>query len=120
VDHHAAVRELDKEARSVLSFGADTPRFIAAVEQYLQHFDAWQSAITGGDAPSFSAPSEKEAFRKLLTDFSRVHQQVADEAGSCRDQVASKLGDIRRRAHVLRSYIDQYPSRITITGKREG
>ena len=120
MDHQAAVRELEKEAREVLSLGADTPRFIDAVEKYLQHFDAWQSAVAGVDAPSFVSPADKESFRKLLAGYAAVHQQVTEKASSSRDEVASKLGDIRKRAHALRSYIDQYPSRITITGKREG
>ena len=98
-------------------------QLLESLEAYLADFDVWQSRVTAinplGDESSLSQAA-RAALRSELEELSTVHRQVLDVAQQNRDRVHARIGDVRKRAQALKAYIDRYPSRITIAGKREG
>lgn len=120
----AQVRRLIELAQHALQLGLlDPAQLLVEVDAYLQEFELWQGNIAQvnplGPTSSFS-DNEKVQFRNELLELEQVHQELVTRAESCRDQIRSDITEIRKRTQGLKAYIDRYPSRITIAGKREG
>ena len=101
----------------------DAAALVAALEEYLEAFDRWQSALQGNNplAPDSPVPAaEREAFRSQVEALEVDHRAVLELAQQNRDRIHTQMGGMRKRAQALKAYIDRYPSRITIAGKREG
>ena len=105
---------LKRLAEQVLSLDqAATEPFLNLVTEYLESFDRWSVAVSVTGVPS-------ESLRGALEELSGLHQQVIERADSHREKIKWDLGEIHRRAQGLKAYVDRFPSRITIAGKREG
>ena len=95
----------------------DYDRFTEQVTDYLESLDAWQKAY---QADPKVPDAEHAHFAQLVNTLNELHQQIVVKATAKKDEVASQMGDVYKRAQVLKKYIDRYPSRITITGRRKG
>ena len=91
----------------------DTPAFMHSLEGYLSSFDSWEKIVLQSKLP------DDAGFQEKLQELYQLHQKMLTVAQEKKDQVLGRLGDIKRRKKALRTYIDRYPSRISITGKRE-
>lgn len=123
-DAFGQVRHLIELAQHALQLEQSDPApLLAEVDAYLQEFERWQGNIAQvnplGTTSAFSE-REKIEFRNQLLELEQVHQELVTRAESCRDQIRSDITEIRKRTQGLKAYIDRYPSRITIAGKREG
>ncbi len=113
-----ALEELITKGKLILkSDEPDYDRFTAQVTDYLEGLDSWQTAYQSN--PNLP-DAEQERFAKLVAMLNDLHQQIVTKASAKKDEVASQMGDVYKRAQVLKKYIDRYPSRITITGRRKG
>lgn len=108
-------------AREALIVSIDREElFVEKVTAYLEQFESWRTGIEQqGDSGEESILSSEEC-RPQLELLQKLHQEVLSRATVQRDLVAHQLGEIHRRAQALKKYVDRYPSRITIAGKREG
>ncbi|HQH26107.1 MAG TPA: hypothetical protein PLP17_01810 [Oligoflexia bacterium] len=97
--------------------------FVAKTEGYMEALEAWQAEIgqSGLSNQTSELPEhEKSMLRELISSLNERHQQLMVRAGMAKDNVGAAMGDIHRRAAGLKKYVDSYPSRITIAGKRKG
>ncbi|MCC6953279.1 MAG: hypothetical protein IT290_04105 [Deltaproteobacteria bacterium] len=119
-----SVEQLIQLARRALELPVDeAASLVAALEDYLQAFDSWQLALSGTNPLAPDSPlseSERDSFRSSVQQLETLHRAVLELAQNNRDRVYNQMGGVRKRAQALRAYIDKYPSRITIAGKREG
>lgn len=108
------ITHLKQLAERVLSLDpTSTESFLSLVTEYLEDFDRWAAAMSATGAPS-------EPLRGALEQLSGLHQQVTERADLHREKIKWDLGETHRRAQGLKAYVDRFPSRITIAGKREG
>lgn len=108
------IRELLTQARYVLEEESDAEEFLARSTPYLDAFDQWQNTF------SPEVLSQHPELRRELNQLSAVHQQILDRGRALSTEVLQQIGDTNKRGSVLRTYLDRLPSRVTITGKREG
>ena len=102
---------------------ADTGEYLAKLDEYVEAFNKWQEKNqTPQFAESFGALSEaaKQELKELAEKLNTLHHKIIEMSSSIQDLVTAQLVDLHKREKVLKSYIDQYPSRITIAGKRKG
>lgn len=95
---------------------------IGLLDVYLQDFDAFQGEIEVGGSPGSRGWSgeEKSTFRAKLERLNLLHDQIIAIATAERDAVGKSLGELQNRNRALKKYVDQYPERISLTGKRKG
>lgn len=97
--------------------------FLSAAQGYLDNVEAWRTAFQTSDAMdrALKLPDEQRAeFKAVVMKLVEVHDQVTQRSAAVRDDLKDQIIDVHRRAKGLKRYIDQYPSRITIAGKRKG
>ena len=118
----STIKQLTENAKAVLAID-EVPEFLEGVEQYLEAFDVWQKAFTANNPLAESSgvgEKEKLAIRAEVNELIKVHLELAQTAEQNKGKILERMGDIRKRSQALKTYIDRYPKRITITGKREG
>ncbi len=101
----------------------DKEAFLLDVGVYLDDFEIWYSKHGGSDiAQVFGdlSESERASVRPLVERLMKLHSEVINNVQQEKDNTAGQLSDVHRRGVAARAYIDQLPSRISITGKRKG
>lgn len=96
--------------------------FLELAASYLESFEQWQNGLDESNplqSELLSSP-EKEAFREELLRLSVLHQQLIERAGGEKSELSSQMGEMHRKAAGLKRYVDNFPSRISIAGKRRG
>lgn len=96
--------------------------FLEHAASYLESFEKWQKGLEDSNPlqSELLSSSEKEAFREELLRLSALHEQLIDRAGGEKSELSSQMGEMHRKAAGLKRYVDNFPSRISIAGKRRG
>jgi len=113
----SAVEQILGLASAALESG-DADAFLENVERYLTAFEDWQRSAPAELEGLTEA--ERDEYRQQVNALAALHNQVTANALERKGEVLSRIGEIRHRTMALKRYIDRYPSRITIAGKREG
>ena len=93
------------------------------IEKYLQDFEAWRVRIEGENplaAAAAASDTERAELRAAIEYLYEKHLEFAGRLTLVKRDVARQLGEIHQRGRALKAYIDRYPSRITVAGKRKG
>ena len=93
------------------------------IEQYLQDFETWRVRIEGDNPFATAAGAsevERAELRVAIEGLYEKHLEFAGRLTLVKRDVARQLGEIHQRGRALKAYIDRYPSRITVAGKRKG
>ena len=128
--------ELMELARELADDAAETDPalFVERVGPYLEKFEEWQQAhrLYVGDADTERSETgvrgssdqlteaERGELRAKIAALAEVHLKVLQYANDHKDRVGEKMSHVHRRAYGLKAYVDRFPSRITIAGKRKG
>lgn len=106
-------------AKAILTIDNDTnfDLFLEKLETYLHKLEQWQKQT---EQQEFPVQGLNSPFAKLLEELHNVHSQVVDCANSRKEALREELSGIYKRAQGMKAYIDRFPSRITIAGKRQG
>ncbi|MCC6221111.1 MAG: hypothetical protein IT291_07720 [Deltaproteobacteria bacterium] len=103
--------------------GVDLDSLVQEVGVYLDSLEKWQAAFVGaaplGDGSAFS-DDERSSIRALLAKLDESHRIVLAIVDRRKELVAGQMGELHHRGKALKSYLDKYPARITIAGKRTG
>jgi hypothetical protein len=89
----------------------DSELFMVGLDKYLAMLDEIQLRLSG---EASTVPKE------LSDELFKVHQKVSARAEKEKQGVLVKMTQLHQRASILKTYTDQWPSRISITGKRTG
>ena len=89
---------------------------LVGLEEYLAEFEGW--AATVGTEPAQG--EEAVRLQSKLASLKALNDRLLVLSDAAKDSVSVKLGLSHKKLQALKSYIDRYPQRITITGKREG
>lgn len=108
------------EAKNVLSLesSVEPQQFLSALEKYLTTFDEWRLAGERDQPPA--ADPERANYRAVIEELNGLHARISAVVEEKKDQIRAKMGDIKRRTQIVKTYIDRYPSRVTIAGRRQG
>lgn len=111
-DEIALLKQSAEEALGKNESGT-VEEFLLAVNDYLEKFEQWQAKLS---------PQEKENpnFKEALSELDVVHREVIFKAHAQKDLVGQEITELYKRAKVAKSYSEQGPSRISITGRRKG
>ena len=129
------IRDLISQARAILKEvqGSEPPhsissnsvslegddRLIELLGAYLDSFDAWR-AFQEDHLPADLSPQQQEILRSELKELQGVHLEVMELTERKKGELGVRLSDVGLRAKALRCYVDHFPARINITGKRQG
>lgn len=116
------VRLID-QGKSILSLelGTDLEPLLERMESYLSSFQDWQNNFEKQRVNLSSLSAEQsQALRSHLEELSKIHEDIATRLASNKNDLTEELGDIHKRGKALKAYVDRFPQRITIAGKREG
>ena len=116
------VRELISAARNSLAEEArgNFEAFVQTVTVYLDRFEQWYQRYEK-DKPSYGlSEDQRSELKKLVEELNALHQQIITKTTVERDAVATEMGQLHKRGQALKAYVDRFPSRISITGKRKG
>ncbi|MCB0346737.1 MAG: flagellar protein FliT [Bdellovibrionales bacterium] len=118
---HEELNALIELARSCgnLPKNADPEDVITQIRKYLEIFDDWQQRAGEFDVDSISE-AEQAQIKSSIEELQRLHSGVTARAESAKGKIADDLSDLHKRNKALKTYLDRYPSRISITGKRKG
>jgi len=72
------------------------------------------------DPGSVYSEEAKQELRGRIEVLQTNHAQLVSELNLLKGEVVEHLGEIHRRGKALRTYIDRFPSRVSIAGKRKG
>jgi len=112
-----AINKLLELARqSLAETKPDSDSFLTSVANYLDELEVWRKDFTERENPSQVTEDEKQAIAEL----NETHQRLLRRANEYRESLMSEMGSAQKKAKALRVYVDRFPARITITGKRKG
>jgi hypothetical protein len=89
----------------------DAEYFIKAIDEYLLEVAALEEVLKSSPGKVDKGDAEK---------FLAVHGEIISRAELEKKGILKNLTELHRRSGVLRTYLDQGPDRVSITGKREG
>ena len=89
----------------------DSILFISGLDKYLAMLDEIQPRL-----PSEAASVPKSIAEELFD----VHKKVTARAEREKEGVLVRMSQLNHRSAILKTYLNQWPSRISITGKRTG
>ena len=95
---------------------AGTDAFVASVGEYIRALEDWRAKL----APEGETASLDEASRQALIELNEIHQRVLSRANEMKQELVGEMGEAKKKASAIRAYVDKFPQRITITGKRKG
>lgn len=102
--------------------GEDVERFVTQVTHYLELLERWQAAVNNSNP--FLMPgvteAEKEDARSKVSQLGELHKKILSRASESKDTVGSEVSAVHKKAQAMKAYVDPYPGRMTITGKRTG
>lgn len=114
------ITNLTTLAKEILSLTGEVEPdlFHQKTNYYLEQFGKWQDSVESDGLSVGDDPDNplREALAQLLSH----HEQVVARVEMLKGEVLDALTDVHKRGKALRSYVDRYPSRITIAGKRKG
>jgi uncharacterized protein YjbK len=115
-------RKLIETAKGLLLITKDSSleEFDVKANKYIESFTQWQLEFEAGDVLQGVSDYDRQEIREVLIELQEVHNQVIQFANEYREGVLGALSELHKRGKALRAYVDNYPSRITVTGKREG
>ena len=90
---------------------------------YVTEFENWFAGLAGKNPLAEDtglSDSERATLRGSLETLQTNHQRVVAILNSLKSAVVEDLGELQKRGKALRTYIDRFPSRITVTGRRKG
>ena len=93
------------------------------IQAYLTDFENWRLRVERENPLSESSPGTAEEKAQLRAAIERLYERHLEFSGRVsllKRDVARQLGEVHQRGRALKAYIDRYPSRITIAGKRKG
>ena len=117
------VQHLSLLATKILSFGdsVSIESFGDHINQYLTTFQEWQVGLESNEQFLESLPhDEKAAFREAVVQLHSLHEQIVTLVSEKKTALLANLAELHKREKALKAYVDRYPARITITGKRKG
>ena len=91
----------------------DLESFEEGVQRYVDRFQTWAEKFN----EEIPIPDD---LRNALERLQEIHSKLSSEVVVRRDQIGQALGDVHRKEKAHKAYIDQFPKRITLTGKRKG
>ena len=98
----------------------DPEGFLVEVNVYLERLEVWHQKIgVKLDAGDLSE-ALRDAMRPLVIELSEKHDRLVLLAEAEKEKVGQQIGGVHKKAKGMKAYIDRYPSRISITGKRKG
>ena len=95
---------------------ADSEKFLKSLARYLDALEFWRAALAKSDSPQPTGDGVKSALGRL----NETHQRLLERSNLHREKLMSEMGTAQKKAKALRSYVDRFPERITIAGKRKG
>ena len=106
-------------AETILSKGQSSPQgldeFLDSVNDYLSLLENWQTRLK--DSP---LEGDTIDLKSKLEKLSKLHLEITNHTNFKKESIASDMANLHKKAKAHKQYIDRYPSRITITGKRKG
>ncbi len=106
-----------------LADGFDLVAFVDATEAYLSTLEAWQAEVNARGTPlvaSVDSEQEKESLRQRVKELQEIHQRLLSRAADTKEGVGVQMTELHKRATGMKKYVDTFPARITIAGKRKG
>lgn len=97
---------------------SEIERFLKRSDRYLKALDAWRAQLASGSG--IEGHPQHDELLQLIERLNAVHSEIVKRSQDMREEVAQELSAMHKRASALKSYIDRFPKRVTITGKREG
>ncbi len=96
--------------------------FTGKADRYLDEFNLFANDLEklGKLASDGESEHKSEKAKALLKELSQVHKNVIKRANCELEHVGNLLGDFHRHSTGMKKYVDNLPSRITITGRRKG
>ena len=101
----------------------DLTDFVDATETYLSALEQWQAEVNARGTPlvaTVSGEQEKESLRQRVKELQEVHQILLSRAADTKEGVGVQMSELHKRASGMKKYVDTFPARITIAGKRKG
>lgn len=101
---------------ALLAEQKDVDTFLAGIGEYLTSLEEWRTKFA-----EVSPTEEVDAeTRAALTELNEIHQKLLQGGDQFRKKLTQEMGDNKKKASALRAYVDRFPQRITIAGKRKG
>ncbi len=97
--------------------------FLQHAASYLGDFEPWSSQISELKpfSPNSKVPKkQQEAAKAKVKSLYDVHTAVVQAAEQRKEVVGGQLGSMHKKSKAIKTYLDPYPSRVSITGKRKG
>lgn len=94
----------------------DSELFLQSVAEYLEALESWRSSLPN---PEAGTPAREE-MKAALGRLNETHKVLLERSNVHREKLMGQMGDAQKKAKALRSYVDRFPERITIAGKRKG
>lgn len=91
--------------------------FIEQVDSYLNALESWRTDIEEKMASQSELPP---SLRERVELLNSRHQELMRRADFERQALTAEMGEAKKKASALRAYVDRFPQRITIAGKRKG
>ena len=108
-----ALISLAKRAEADEAVGTDP--FVESVGEYIRALEEWRVKL----APEGQTPLD-ESSRQALVELNEIHQRVLTQANEMKQGLVGEMGEAKKKASAIRAYVDRFPQRITIAGKRKG
>ncbi len=102
--------------KAIADESAGTDVFLESVAHYILALEDWRANV----APEGEATRVDEPSRLALGELNEIHHRLLARANELKQSLVSEMGEAKKKAGALRAYVDRFPQRITITGKREG
>jgi hypothetical protein len=100
-----------------------TEVFLQHAASYLGDFEPWASQMNEleplrpeADFSEEEKASAKEIIQKLFD----IHSAVLAAAEGQKETVGAQMGAMHKKSKAIKTYLDPYPGRVSITGKRKG
>jgi len=113
----AALDELCGLGRKALECDPkEVNEFLDLMTAYLEQVDTWRARVEVDPGEGEMPDSVRTRFESL----NAIHKELLTRAEQSKAIVSSAMGEVHKKAGALRIYIDKYPQRITIAGRRKG
>jgi len=89
----------------------DSILFISGLDKYLMMLEEIQERLP------LEASNVSES---LASELFLVHQQITSRSESEKEGILVRMSQLNQRSSILKTYLNQWPARISITGKRTG
>jgi oligoribonuclease NrnB/cAMP/cGMP phosphodiesterase (DHH superfamily) len=110
---HTTLIKLTEQAQHLLHDAIVDDDYLAKVDSYLELCAVFIQQVPPGEVTD-------ETFRKKFAELLTFHQQIVARAETEKNHVSDEITELKRKSSVTRAYLNLGPSRVTITGKRQG